>query len=263
VEPTATVKLYHGDCLEILPTLEAGSVDAVIADLPYGITACKWDTVIPFEPLWTQYKRVIKRRGAIVLFGSQPFVSVLVMSNLKWFRYEWIWEKDKGPNFGAVKFRPFTVSEHIVVFSKNRHTYNPQMWNAGFVTNRSASDGQYVGEQNVYGSNGLRTTWRNATNRYPRNVIRFAVPKHNDGRNDGHCHPTQKPVPLLEYLIRTYTNEGEAVLDNTMGSGTTGVACVQTGRDFIGIEIDKGYFDIAKARIEKAQAEILQLEMLV
>jgi site-specific DNA-methyltransferase (adenine-specific) len=177
------------------------------------------------------------------------------MSNAEWFKYSWVWEKDKGANFGLVKYRPFDVSEDIAVFSRNGHTYNPQMWDAGFISNKSSRLGELVPENNVYGPNGLRPTFRNAMDRYPRNIIRAATPKHNDGAN-GSLHPTQKPVALCEYLIRTYTNEGETVVDNVMGSGTTMVACVNTGRHGIGIELDAGYYAIAERRVRDAQAQI-------
>jgi site-specific DNA-methyltransferase (adenine-specific) len=249
------VTLHLGDCLEVMKSIPDGSVDAVVTDPPYGTTDCKWDTVIPFEPMWEQLKRIAKPRAAIVLFSSQPFTSALVMSNVEMFKYEWVWEKDKGANFGVIKYRPFAVSEYILVFSTRTPSYYPQMWDAGFVSNRSASIGQAVGEDNVYGPNGLSHTWRNATDRYPRNIIQYDVIKHNDGHNGGHFHPTQKPVALLEYLIRTYTNEGDTVLDFTMGSGTTMVACVNTQRNGIGIEILPEYFDIATRRIHEAQMQ--------
>lgn len=248
------VELILGDCLTVLPTLDE-PVDAIIADLPYGTTACKWDTVIPFEPLWTQYKRLIKPKGAIVLFGSQPFTSALVMSNPEWFKHEWIWEKDGASNFAAAKHVPLKYHENVLVFAKNAPTYNPQKWDAGRIMNKPGKNGRMSAKPgDVYGrKTPLAATWPQTTERYPSTVIRYPRPKHN-GHEMG-VHPTQKPVALLEYLIRTYTNAGETVLDNTMGSGTTGVACVQTGRKFIGIEIDEGYFEIACRRIREAQAQ--------
>ena len=256
-----TAQLYHGDCLDILPTLEAGSVDAIIADLPYGTTACKWDTVIPFGPLWEQYKRIIKPRGAVVLFGSQPFTSTLVMSNVGWFKYEWIWEKTRGSGFLNVPYRPLLAHESIIVFSdaasthspKGTMAYYPQMGEGEPYTDRRT---RRVGGTFIFHTAITEKQPKHAeTKRYPRTVLKYSF-------DQGH-HPTQKPVALLEYLVRTYTNESETVLDNTMGSGTTGVACVQTGRNFIGIEIDEGYFNIAKARIEAAQAEMVQEEMAI
>jgi len=238
-----SVQLYHGDCLDILPTLEAGSVDAIIADLPYGTTACKWDTVIPFAPLWEQYKRLIKPRGDVVLFGSQPFTSALVMSNVGWFRYEWIWEKPQGTGYLNANRNPMKAHENVVVFYERLGTYNPQKTKGKPYRATRGAAGGVVRDKTVGGYVTI-----NNGERYPKTELRF-----NDEK--GH-HPTQKPVALLEYLIRTYTDEGETVLDNTMGSGTTGVACVQTGRNFIGIELDAGYFEIAQRRIAEAQIAV-------
>lgn len=240
-----TFQLYHGDCLEVMPTLEAQSFDAIIADLPYGTTACKWDVVIPFEPLWREYKRLIKPRGAIVLFGSQPFTSLLVMSNLAWFRYEWAWEKGRATGHLDAKRKPLKKHENICVFSANGHTYNPQM----VAGKRHKRGGARTGPAQVWGKFEDRQT-TDSEEYYPLSIVYCStVPKPD--------HPTQKPVALLEYLVRTYTNEGDTVLDNTMGSGTTGVACVQTGRNFVGIEKDAAYFEIAKRRIETAQLPLL------
>jgi site-specific DNA-methyltransferase (adenine-specific) len=242
------VILHHGDCLEIMPTLPAQSVDAIIADLPYGTTACKWDTVIPFEPLWAEYKRIIKPRGAVVLFGSQPFTSLLVTSNLAWFRYEWVWKKTMGTNPMALKFQPWKVHENVAIFSKNGHTYNPQMEVGAPYTDKARP-------YNIRASagEGVKLPITNTGTRYPTSVREFK------NANNGSVHPTQKPVALLEYLVRTYTNPGDTVMDNTMGSGTTGVACVQTGRNFVGIEKDAKYFDIARQRIETAQPALLEV----
>ena len=246
----ALYQLHHGDCLDILPTLADNSVDAIIADPPYGTTACKWDSVIPFEPMWKELKRVIKLRGASVLFGSQPFTSALVMSNPAMFKYSWVWEKDRGSNFAAVKWQPMKEHEDLLVFGNRAATYNP------IRIPRSESGkarAQYVipicnnGKRQAY--NGFQDTkeqWRTPDDRCPRSIIRF--------NRDRGLHPTQKPVALMEYLVKTYTNAGDAVLDFTAGSGTTGVACVNTGRDFIGIEKDANYFAIAEKRIADAQA---------
>lgn len=242
------VRLIHGDCLEVLPTLEAGSIDAIIADLPYGTTACKWDIVIPFEPLWKQYKRIVKPKGAVVLFGSQPFTSALVMSNLEWFRYDWTWHKTCISGFLDANRRPLNDKEDVLIFSNGQTTYNPQMRHGRLHLNGTRQRDNFPA---VYGNFHATTT--TTTTYYPRRVLTIANP-----RIKGQ-HPTQKPVALLSYLIRTYTNEGETVLDNTMGSGTTGVACIETGRDFIGIELDAGYFAIAQRRIEAAQNEMVQL----
>jgi len=242
----ANVQLYHGDCLDVMPTLEAGSFDAIIADLPYGTTACKWDTVIPFAPLWAEYKRLIKPRGAIVLFGSQPFTSLLVTSNLDWFKYEWAWNKNTNTCFVHAKHRPLGSHENIVIFGNGRTTYNPQM-TPGTPYYRGELDNS--GIESAPTKKGKVIIGKNETGlRYPKTVLSI------DGNNRlEHYHPTQKPIALLEYLVRTYTNPGDVVLDNVMGSGTTGVACVQTGRCFVGIEKDAGYFEIAKRRVETAQ----------
>ena len=233
-------ELWQGDCLELMKQIPDGSIDCIIADLPYGTTACKWDSIIPFEPLWEQYNRIIKDSGAIVLFGSEPFSSQLRMSNLKMYRYDWIWEKTKATLFTQCKKRPLNANENILVFYKKQPTYNPQM-SVGV---------PYKARKKIKQSDEWAFgTVRNDNNgmRYPRTVIRF-----KSGDRDGKCHPTQKPVALLEYLVKTYTNEGDVVLDNCMGSGSTGVACVNTNRHFIGIELDEGYFNIAKKRIEEA-----------
>jgi len=236
------VQLYLGDCLEILPTLEAGSVDAVITDPPYGTTACKWDTVIPFEPMWEQLERIAKKRAAIVLFGSQPFTSALVMSRPEWFRCEWIWHKSNGGGFLNANRYPLKRHENIVVFADGLPLYNPQFSEGEPYRCTRAAAGETTFDQSVAG-------WvtENDGRRYPTTV--------NYVPNETGLHPTQKPVALLEYLIKTYTNEGETVLDFTMGCGTTGVACVKTGRNFIGIEIDPTYYAIAEKRITEAQMQ--------
>lgn len=234
--------LHHGDCLEVMAGLPDSSVDMILCDLPYGTTACKWDTVIPFEPLWAQYRRVAKRNAAIVLTASQPFTSALVMSNPREFRYCWVWNKAKAANFPQVKRAPLKIHEDVVVFGGG---YRPQMTNGptrkkgGYNVSREAavSAGAPAKVNNVY---------------YPKSILDFSVA----GNADSGLHPTQKPVALMEYLIRTYTQEGETVLDNCMGSGTTGVACANTGRRFIGIERDDKYFAIAKARIEAARPDL-------
>ncbi len=243
------IDLRKGDCLELMKDIPNGSIDMILADLPYGTTACKWDTIIPFEPLWEQYKRIIKDNGAIVLFGSQPFTSALVMSNPKMFKHEWIWEKHKGTNFYQVKSAPMKVHESVLVFSKGTYTYNPQMVEGAPYKKRGShhklpKDHVMTPGKNIGYSDNLDTS-----KRYPTSVQFFS----NHNQKADRFHPTQKPVPLLEYLIKTYTNEGEVVLDNTMGSGTTGVACVNTNRSFIGMELDDKYFEIAKARINEAR----------
>ena len=238
------IDLRKGDCLELMKDIPNGSIDMILADLPYGTTKCKWDTIIPFEPLWEQYERVIKDNGAIVLFGSQPFTSALVMSNLKLFKYEWIWQKTLATNFMLVKKQPAKKHENILVFYKKQPTYNPQM-----ETGKPYKDKPRKRTVGIHGNaETIKKAINNEGTRYPSSVQLFS------NGNNGNVHPTQKPVDLCEYLIKTYTNEGETVLDNTMGSGTTGVACVNANRSFIGMELDDKYFGIAKARINKAIA---------
>ena len=237
------IKLLHGDCLELMQDIPDGSIDMILCDLPYGITACKWDTVIPFEPLWSHYKRVIKKSGAIVLFASQPFTSALVMSNVKWFKYCWTWQKDAATNHLNCKKMPMRRNEDIAVFYKKQCTYNIQysvkedknIRPATVKRSQTACYGKMVSESK-------RVIPINMS--YPNETLKFNV--------DRGLHPTQKPVPLLEYLIKTYTNEGETVLDNSMGSGSTGVAAKNINRNFIGIELDEGYFKIAQGRINES-----------
>ena len=224
------------------------SIDAIIADLPYGTTKCKWDTIIPFEPLWEQYKRIIKDNGAIVLTASQPFTSALVMSSPDWFKYEWIWEKSHPTGFASSKYNPLKYHESVLIFCEGKTVYNPQMTKG----KRNHSMGKITkgGEIKSDSYINIKAVQSQQTdNKFPKSIQKFSNP-----RIKGQ-HPTQKPVALLEYLIKTYTNEGDVVLDNTMGSGTTGVACVNTNRGFIGMELDDKYFEIAKERIEKAIAE--------
>ena len=237
------IQLYNGDCLELMKNIPDGSVDLVLTDTPYGTTACKWDSVIPFEPMWEQLNRIIKPNGAICLFGSEPFSSALRMSNIKHFKYDWIWEKEQGANFMLCKYQPYKVHEIVSVFSKATHKYFPQMTDGKPYISGKGTSGDITG-------NIPKVQTKNEGKRYPRSVQKFCTDKSKSK------HPTQKPVALLEYLIRTYTNEGETVLDFTMGSGSTGVACVNTNRNFIGIELDNGYFNIAKKRIEEAQSKI-------
>lgn len=236
------MRLMLGDCLERMKEIDAGSVDAVIADPPYGTTACKWDSVIPLEPMWEQLKRVIKPNGAIVLFGSQPFTTTLIASNMKMFRYDLKWCKTQGTGFYNANRMPLRAHEDILVFYGKMPTYNPQKTNGKPYRQRrgSASD--------VYQGKDLTETISDGK-RYPLSWKIFT-------RDKRKAHPTQKPVALMEYLIKTYTNEGETVLDFAMGSGTTGVACVKTKRDFIGIEMDEGYFKIAEKRIMETEPPI-------
>lgn len=239
------IDLMLGDCIEMMAEIEDGSVDMVLTDPPYGTTACKWDSVIPFEPMWAQIKRVVKKNGAVVMTASQPFTSALVMSNTSGFKYCWVWDKVNRPTGHLnAKRQPLRQTEDVAVFYTAPPTYHPQMVQG--VPYRA------TGSKNSdnYGSQVKTTTVCDDGMRYPRNLITIAA---DERGTVGRIHPTQKPVALMEYLIRTYTNEGEVVLDFTMGSGTTGVAAMNTGRKFIGIELDEGYFDIAEKRIMEAK----------
>ena len=253
------MKLLHGDCLELMKSIPDKSVDMVLCDLPYGTTACKWDSVIPFDELWAQYRRILKGQGVVVLFGSEPFSSRLRASNFDWYKYDWIWCKTRKTGFVHAKNQPLKQHENISVFSPapmghasclgdKRMPYNPQ----GLVnerrtrTNLLSRFGSTVGKRPSQ-KDTITSEYKN----YPTSLLYY---KNASSLN----HPTEKPVGLLEYLIRTYTNRGGRVLDNTMGSGSTGVACVNTGRDFIGIELDDNYFAIAQERIRKAEEEKAQ-----
>jgi len=238
------INLMLGDCLERMKEIPDGSIDMVLADPPYGTTACKWDSVIPLEPMWEQLKRIIKPNGAIVLFASQPFTSILITSNIKMFKYSWVWDKVRGSNFFAAKFQPLNNSEDIVVFSTggcNNGTSNPVPYYPQGI--KSCEKGNKYGGGKVGKAHGaIEKEYIQKTTGYPFKIIKFSYEKST-------IHPTQKPVALMEYLIKTYTLEGEAVLDFTMGSGTTGVACKNLNRNFIGIEKDETYFKIAQERI--------------
>ena len=227
---------YQGDCLEVMKDIPDKSIDMILCDLPYGTTACKWDTIIPFEPLWEQYERVIKDNGAIVLTASQPFTSALVMSNIKDFRYEIIWEKEQATNFMMLKKQIGKSHENILVFYKNQPLFNPQMV-------KSLKPIKSCGGNNVETYGGFKAKGNNIIRyeKYPCSILKI--------NRDKGLHPTQKPVALFEYLIKTYTNENDLVLDNTAGSGTTGVACKNTNRNFILIEQDEKYCDIIKERV--------------
>ena len=236
------IELYNGDCLELMKNIPDKSVDMILCDLPYGTTACKWDTVIPFEPLWEQYNRIIKDNGAIVLFGSEPFSSHLRMSNIKNYKYDWIWDKVTAKGHLVAKIRPMQETENISVFGNSKITYYPIMELRE--KERKDVNVEYSRTEIMGGKTTKEMEKITRKYRYPKNIIRVSNASQKDK-----FHPTQKPVALLEYLIKTYTNENETVLDNCMGSGSTGVACVITNRDFIGIELDKDYFNIAKQRI--------------
>ena len=234
--------MINGDCLEKMAEILTGSVDLVLTDPPYGKTQSKWDAIIPFAPMWEQVRRVLKPNGAAVFMASQPFTSALVMSNVKWFKYDWVWRKPQGTNHLNAKKMPLRDKEDILVFCDGTPTYNPQ-FTLGTPYKKKAGDP--TKSTSMTDSYGAYTDFRNDNDgrRYPKQVLNFPVV----GR--GTFHPTQKPVALMEYLILTYTDEGETVLDFTMGSGTTGVACINTNRDFIGIERDYGYFKIAQERM--------------
>ena len=243
------MQLIHGDCLEKMKDIPDKSIDMILCDLPYGTTACKWDVVIPFEPLWEQYKRIIKDRGAIALFGSEPFSSYLRMSNIKQYKYDWVWEKERPTNIFNMKKEAGRVHEIISIF--NSKIYFPIMEASMQPNNNDKTKNKSQrGEMNTIETISCKASISDSYNpsvRYPRSVIKI-----NRGtRANKKLHPTQKPVALLEYLIKTYTLEGETVLDNCMGSGSTGIACINTKRDFIGIEKNDKYFEIAKKRIEE------------
>ena len=233
------IKLYCGDCLDVMKEIEDKSVDMVLCDLPFGTTRNAWDTVIPLDQLWEQYERVIKDNGAIVLFAQTPFDKVLGTSNLKLLRYEWIWDKKLATGHLNAKKMPLKRHENILVFYKKLPTYNPV-----FTKGEPYDKGHPKCKSSNYGKQTMFHNVNSEGKRYPASIVEFS----NANRNN-RVHPTQKPVELLEYLIKTYTHEGELVLDNCMGSGSTGVACVNTNRKYIGIELDENYFEIAKNRI--------------
>ena len=241
--PTTT--LLQGDCLELMKDIPDGSIDAIIADLPYGTTACKWDSILPFDKLWEQYERIIKPNGAIVLTAQQPFTSALVMSNPKLFKYTWVFKKSLPVGHGYAKFRPMSNHEDICVFGKGKTVYNPQFTPRDKPRVYTRKKASLSGSSSMTSHDGKT---RVLNGKYPVTVQEF-----NTSVQKGKLHPTQKPVALMEYLIKTYTNEGETVLDNTMGSGSTGVACINTNRNFIGMELDEGYFNIATNRIQEAK----------
>jgi len=241
-------KIYLGNCLDLMPEIETGSIDMILCDLPYGTTACKWDTIIPFHPLWEQYKRIIKPNGAIVLFGAEPFSSALRMSNIKNYKYDWIWDKKLSGGFAVAKYRPLAINENISVFGRGKITYNPQMLKGKMrVKGRTKNNGIDLSEN----WKGLKDGYSTKNDFYfPKTIIEIS----NANRRNK-LHPTQKPVSLMEYLIKTYTNEGELVLDNCIGSGTTAIACLNTKRNFIGMEQEQKYFEIANKRIADLQSQ--------
>ena len=250
---------YQGDCLVEMDKIADKSVDMILCDLPYKKTDCKWDTIIPFEPLWDQYERIIKNNGVVVLTANEPFTSLLVVSKIKWYRHRWIWEKDKSANIFLTKSQPLKKTEDVIVFSKvgfqkswndntEKSLYNPQMT----MTDKPRIEtGRKKGKSMAQINNRPKEMQyktdpnKDPNSRFPKEIIYFPVPYKD------RVHPTQKPVELMEYLIKTYTNEGDTVLDNCMGSGTTGVACKKTGRHFIGIEKDENYYNIAVRRVSE------------
>ena len=232
-------KIYNEDCLEGMKRIPDGSVDMILCDLPYGTTACKWDTIIPFDLLWEQYERVIKDNGAIVLTASQPFTTKLIDSNIDLFRNCWVWNKKISGNPLLAKHQPLKVHEDICVFSKKRHNYYPQM-RKGKMRKKGG------GRSKLF---DMEMSAKYSDEYYPISIIEFSNAKRG-------VHPTQKPVALFEYLIKTYTNEGETVLDNCMGSGTTAIAAINTNRNYIGFELDEGYYKASLDRIEKHKKSI-------
>lgn len=230
--------LYYGDCLEEMKKIPDKSVHAIICDLPYGTTACKWDTIIPFDKLWEQYKRIRKNNAPVILFGREPFTSKLILSNIKEYKHKWVWNKKQSGSFANAKYMPLQIDEDIICFSEGKVNYYPIM--------RKGKTRKKGGSKTPNPiQTGLKTNYYKVNDEYyPINIIEF--------KKERGLHPTQKPVDLMEYLIKTYTNENDIVLDNCMGSGTTGVACMNLNRKFIGIEKEEKYFNIAKERIEKS-----------
>jgi DNA modification methylase len=240
------INLLHGDCLELMKDIPDNSIDMVLTDPPYGTTQCKWDTIIDFDLMWEQLKRVTKDNGAICLFGSEPFSSHLRMSNIKMFKYDWVWQKNKGGNMFNAKFEPMKIHEIISVFYQTRPVYNP------IREPRAPSGEKRIKSRHINGATkDILGKSKVAIRSYPELKYPTTVKKFNVDVGKKRSHPTQKPVDLLEYLIKTYTLENETVLDFTMGSGSTGVACKNLNRKFIGIEKDEKYFQIAKARINE------------
>jgi DNA modification methylase len=254
----SNINLFNGDCLEILETLSDKSIDMVFCDLPYGTTRNSWDSLIDLDKLWNQYNRVVKDNGAVVLTAANPFDKVLAMSNLKYFKYDWIWEKNKGTGHLNAKKLPLKAHEYVLVFYKKMPTYNPQFTYGHKPMNavKQKKNMPKLDKLRNYGYvESLSGNPGGSTRRYPRSVIK--IPVINNDSSDK-WHPTQKPFELAEYFIKTYSNEGDVILDNTMGSGSTGIACINTNRKFIGIEMNREYFDKSKKWIKKAQNTILK-----
>lgn len=247
------VELWQGDCLKEMNKLEDKSVDCIICDLPYGTTACKWDVVIPFDKLWEHYERVIKDNGAIVLFGSEPFSSELRLSNKKLYRYDWVWEKPYKTLYPRASYRPLLGHEIISIFYKKQPTYNPQ----GVIPcDKEVRQKLTTLKDSVYLNNCFKDVevYKKKFTNYPSTVLKIG--QHINKKGRVHLHPTQKDLDLMEYLVKTYSNEGDLILDNCMGSGTTGVACVKLNRRFVGIELEEEYFNIAEKRIKEVISEV-------
>jgi site-specific DNA-methyltransferase (adenine-specific) len=239
--------VYNEDCIEGMNRIEDKSVDMILCDLPYGTTACKWDIIIPFDKLWKQYKRIIKDNGAVVLTCREPFTSIMISSNLKEYKHKWVWNKKQSGSFQNAKYMPLQIDEDIIVFCNGKVNYYPIMRQGKMRKRGGAKE-----KSRVVGS-GLKDGYENYSDLYyPTNIIELVNPRINK------LHPTQKPIELFEYLIETYTNENEIVLDNCMGSGTTAIACINTNRNYIGFELDKGYYDIILERIKNHKSTIIQ-----
>lgn len=251
------IELIHGDCLEKMKNIPDGSIDLVLTDPPYGTTACKWDSIIPLEPMWEQLKRIIKKNGAIVMTAAQPFTTTLIASNIEMFKYCWVWEKTRAVGFVNAKLKPMNKHEDITIFStgktsngnKNNMLYNPQELLKVNKKVKGRKGTSTDSDGNGYGRPSMLEEYTQEYTNYPTSILRIS----SEGKT---IHPTQKPVALMEYLIKTYTNENDTVLDFAMGSGTTGVACKNLNRKFIGIELDEKYFKIAQDRIFDKQKEI-------
>jgi len=243
-----TNQLYAGDCMDVMKDITDSSVNLILCDPPYGTTLNEWDKVLPFDLLWQEYRRLLAPGGCVVLFGSQPFSSALIMSNPKWFKYELVWDKNKCGSPGLAKIRPMKTHENILVFAPGKTIYNPQMEKGEPYKRKTDNPEGYVGRCNNH-KYGLKpmTEFENHGKRYPKSVLRIS----RDFSAQQQVHPTQKPVPLLEWLVKTYSNEGDTVLDNTMGSGSAGIAALRHGRHFIGIEKDVVMFELAKTRIHR------------
>jgi len=266
---TENIKLYHGDCIEKMKLIPDNSVDLVLCDLPYGTTKCKWDTIIDIKDLWVHYKRIVKKpSGVILLFGQQPFTSMLISSNYEWFKYNLIWKKNKTTQFLLANYRPMKCTEDICVFSqggaaaasrkKGNMTYNPQGLTPVDIKKKNSAQriGKMLNQSHHLGPNNKlisNTEYSQKFTNYPNELLEFDIEYDT-------IHETQKPVKLIEYLIKTYSNEGDTVLDNTMGSGTTGIGCVNTNRKFIGIEMENKYFKLSKHRILSVPVETVPVE---